>query len=164
MASLRLLHQVVVTASAAPLPITRNAAQTRPGWGRAGTKTRGACSWEWRCWLIEAGPGREPSSRDPEESRTHNVDPELRDLLLELRRRDERTRERLLASGRLREGYRGEMERVHLRNAAELEAALDRGGWPHQSQVGTDGSEAAWLVAQHAISRPDFQRRCLRGC
>lgn len=90
------------------------------------------------------------------------MSPELRERLLELRRRDEVTRERLMASGRLSDGYAGEMERVHLRNAAALEAALERGGWPKVSQVGEEASEAAWLVAQHAISRPDFQRRCLR--
>jgi hypothetical protein len=34
-------------------------------------------------------------------------------------------------------------------------------GWPGKSRAGEDGAEAAWLVAQHAIGCPDFQRRCL---
>jgi hypothetical protein len=37
----------------------------------------------------------------------------------------------------------------------------DRAGWPGMRMVGAKGAEAAWLVAQHAISRPSFQRRCL---
>ncbi|MDO9487919.1 MAG: hypothetical protein Q7J32_06050, partial [Sphingomonadaceae bacterium] len=45
--------------------------------------------------------------------------------------------------------------------AAELAALLDAGGWPSREQVGGDAADAAWLVAQHAIGLPDFQRRCL---
>jgi hypothetical protein len=45
-------------------------------------------------------------------------------------------------------------------NAEALEIALES-GWPGVSRVGKDGADAAWLVAQHAIGRPEFQRRCL---
>jgi hypothetical protein len=54
------------------------------------------------------------------------------------------------------------MEAIHQRHAARLSAMLDQGGWPPISKVGEDGAEAAWLIAQHAIGEPDFQRRCLR--
>jgi hypothetical protein len=67
----------------------------------------------------------------------------------------------LARDGSLFEGYSPEMERVHLENATRLEAIIVRHGWPGLSAVGADGAEAAWLVAQHAISRPAFQRRCL---
>ena len=82
--------------------------------------------------------------------------------LLELRRHDEEVRTRLARDGSLFDGYVAEMEDVHVRNALSLQAILDRLGWPGVSMVGPDGSQAAWLVAQHAISMPAFQRRCLR--
>lgn len=86
------------------------------------------------------------------------------DLLTELerlRRRDDETRIRLMESGELFDGYSPEMERVHLDNAAALERLVEEHGWPTLSAVGEEGVEAAWLVAQHAISRPDLQRRWL---
>lgn len=82
--------------------------------------------------------------------------------LLALKRRDEGTRVRLLESGVLTDGYSEEMEAIHLENAEALETILEDYGWPGVSLVGEEGSEAAWLVAQHAISRPGFQRHCLR--
>jgi len=54
------------------------------------------------------------------------------------------------------------MEKVHLKNAAQLERMIDEHGWLGKSLVGADGAEAAWLVAQHAISLPEFTRKCLR--
>jgi hypothetical protein len=38
---------------------------------------------------------------------------------------------------------------------------VDRQGWPLRSKVGEQAATAAWLLAQHADARPDFQRRCL---
>jgi hypothetical protein len=40
---------------------------------------------------------------------------------------------------------------------------LDESGvrWIGKSLAGEDGAEAAWLIVQHAISLPDFQRKCL---
>jgi hypothetical protein len=86
----------------------------------------------------------------------------LREDLLALKRLDESTRARLAESGVLFEGYSAEMEQLHANNAAALEAILNEYGWPGVSLVGEDGVEAAWLLAQHAISRPGFQRRCVR--
>lgn len=83
-------------------------------------------------------------------------------LLRELQKRDYKTRTRLLKNGRLFQGYAQEMEAVHVENAKALESLLDWHGWPGRSLVGDDGAEAAWLIAQHAISRPAFQRRCLQ--
>lgn len=39
---------------------------------------------------------------------------------------------------------------------------IEAHGWPTSDLVGEDGAEAAWLVAQHAIRLPGFQRKCLR--
>lgn len=85
----------------------------------------------------------------------------LRRQLLAMAARDLETRERLAADGSLFNGYHPEMQAVHEANAAALARLIDRHGWPTHALVGEDGAEAAWLVAQHAISRPDFCRRCL---
>ncbi|MFD9285232.1 DUF6624 domain-containing protein [Streptomyces mirabilis] len=34
-------------------------------------------------------------------------------------------------------------------------------GWPGEALVGRQAAGAAWLLAQHADRRPDFQRECL---
>lgn len=41
---------------------------------------------------------------------------------------------------------------MHLRHATRLGEILDEGGWPGVSRAGTEGAEAAWLVAQHAAA------------
>ena len=89
------------------------------------------------------------------------MDERIRGELLELSRLDEETRHQLVRDGSLFDGYAEAMERVHLANAARLERILDENGWPGHSIAGPDGAEAAWIVAQHAISLPSFQRRCL---
>jgi hypothetical protein len=53
------------------------------------------------------------------------------------------------------------MQAVHEENAAVLDGVMTNHGWPASPLVGEDGAEAAWLVAQHAIGLPAFQRRCL---
>ena len=35
-------------------------------------------------------------------------------------------------------------------------------GWPDEQIAGKDGAEAAWLIAQHAIGEPDFERQSLK--
>jgi hypothetical protein len=88
---------------------------------------------------------------------------QLRGKLLAMRADDTRVREKLAATGELFDGYNPLIERVHLKNAAELERMIDEhGGWLGKSTVGADGAEAAWLIVQHAISLPEFFRKCLR--
>ena len=86
----------------------------------------------------------------------------LREKLLAMRAKDARVREELAAAGELFDGYNPAMERVHLKNARELERMIDEhGGRLGKSLVGADGADAAWLIVQHAISLPEFSRRCL---
>jgi hypothetical protein len=85
----------------------------------------------------------------------------LRRELLALAAEDQRVRAELVAEGTLFDGYHPRMEAVHRSNAAHLAAAIDRHGWPGAGLVGSDGADAAWLIAQHAIGEPEFQRRCL---
>lgn len=87
--------------------------------------------------------------------------PRLESRLRRLLDHDRETRAELAASGELFDGYHPLMEAVHRSNARALETILDESGWPGRSRVGEAGAEAAFRIAQHAISLPDFQRRCL---
>ena len=88
---------------------------------------------------------------------------ELRQKLIEMKTEDRRVREELAETGELFEGYAPRMEQVHLKNAKELEKMIDEhSGWLGKSLVGEDGAEAAWLIVQHSISLPEFQRKCLK--
>jgi hypothetical protein len=88
------------------------------------------------------------------------VQPTLREQLLALQSEDERVRNELAAAGQLHGGYHPRMQAVHAAHARALEALIDHHGWPTEALAGSDGAEAAWLVAQHAIGEPAFMRRC----
>jgi len=85
----------------------------------------------------------------------------LRLELLRMVGEDERVREELAHEGSLFDGYHPRMERVHAAHATRLEQMIAEHGWPGASLVGEDGAKAAWLIVQHAISRPHFMRRAL---
>ena len=53
------------------------------------------------------------------------------------------------------------MNRVGVANTDRLREIVDEHGWPGRSLVGEEGAEHAWLLAQHASSQLDFQRRVL---
>lgn len=89
------------------------------------------------------------------------MDEALRERLLAMARHDLDVRTRLAADGSLFDGYHPAMQAVHDANAAALDAIVAERGWPSVALAGADGAEAAWLVAQHAIGQPGFQRRCL---
>ena len=86
---------------------------------------------------------------------------ELAAELIALAAEDERVRADLLAEGVLFDGYHPRMEAVHRHNAARLAEIMAERGWPSEAIVGQEGGAAAWLIAQHAIGEPDFQRACL---
>ncbi len=87
---------------------------------------------------------------------------DLRQLLISLAARDLETRERLAADLSLFDGYHPEMQAIHEKNAAIVDEVIKERGWPTCDMAGDDGAEAAWLIVQHAIGRPEFQRRCLK--
>ncbi|PZO56218.1 MAG: hypothetical protein DCF16_00550 [Alphaproteobacteria bacterium] len=84
-----------------------------------------------------------------------------RERLIAAARRDYETRARLAASGDLFIGYHPEMEAVHNENAALLDDAFDAIGWPGRDKLSDDGAAAAFVILQHAIGKPDIQRRGL---
>ena len=85
----------------------------------------------------------------------------LRQGRLAMRAEDMRVRQELAESGQLGDGYVPRMEAVHIANATRLRELIARHGWPGESIAGKDGAEAAWLVVQHAIGEPEFQREML---
>lgn len=74
---------------------------------------------------------------------------------------DANVRAELAADGSLFDGYHPHMEEVHKRNAARLMEIIDEHGFPYISIVGEDAEEAAWIIIQHDIGEPDFQRKGL---
>ncbi len=78
-----------------------------------------------------------------------------------MRKSDLEVRQQILQRGELEEGYHPDMEAVHRQNAARLRDIVAQFGWPDIDMVGDDGTSAAWLVAQHAIGEPEFQRSAL---
>jgi hypothetical protein len=84
------------------------------------------------------------------------VNEALRAELVAMRAEDLRVREELLGSGQLGKGYSPTMEAVHRRNAQRLREIVAEYGWPDTELAGSDGTLAAWFIAQHAIGEPDF--------
>src|SRR3712207_1125789 len=87
---------------------------------------------------------------------------ELRAELVRMAREDGQTPDGLLRDGKLpKYGYAEEMRRIHERNNGRMREIIEQYGWPGRGLVGEDGCEAAWLIVQHAVLEPDFQRQCL---
>ncbi|MFD1605535.1 DUF6624 domain-containing protein [Flavobacterium artemisiae] len=82
--------------------------------------------------------------------------------IIDLKNKDLEFREILIAAKKLGEGYNAEMEVLHNQNAAVLNEIIDKIGYPTIDKVGKEASEAAWLVIQHAISKPEFMKKCLK--
>jgi len=82
--------------------------------------------------------------------------------IIRLKNADLELRERLVRNGELGAGYHEEMQNLHIRNSEILGEIIDRTGYPTVEKMGEEASEAAWMVIQHAIARPDFMRRCLK--
>ncbi|MCW1962493.1 DUF6624 domain-containing protein [Chryseobacterium viscerum] len=80
--------------------------------------------------------------------------------LIELADKDLTVRGELLAAGKLSGGYHPEMEKVHKANAQRLREIIAEIGFPTLSKVGEKGSNAAWLIIQHAIGEPEFMKEC----
>ena len=89
------------------------------------------------------------------------IDERLRAELTAMRAADLRLRAELLAAGELDGHYVPRMEEMHVGNAARLRQLIEIHGWPAADVAGEDGAEAAWLIVQHAIGEPEFQRRAL---
>lgn len=89
------------------------------------------------------------------------LDDSLRLELVAMRAEDLQVRAELVASGELGGSYAPRMEAVHIRNATRLRELITQHGWPAEDIAGKDGAEAAWMIVQHAIGEPEFQRQAL---
>ena len=91
---------------------------------------------------------------------TRSYDPVLRGELLEMQENDRVLRAELARDGSLYQGYHPRMKALHDSNAQAFQALLgDR--WPTVDEVQRDGQEAAFVVVQHCIGQPAFQRHYL---
>ena len=86
---------------------------------------------------------------------------ELKNRLVQMAEAERRLRTELAGDGTLYEGYPAAIREMHLRQACELERIIETDGWPVISLVGKEGADAAWLILQHSISRPEFMKRCV---
>ncbi|KAB7619485.1 DUF6624 domain-containing protein [Alkalilimnicola sp. S0819] len=90
------------------------------------------------------------------------MDLALQQQLVELAERDQRVLEELFQAGELPStDYHPRMRQIHEENAATLRRVIAQYGWPGRHLVGAEGTKAAWLVAQHAVSDLLFMKECL---
>jgi len=91
------------------------------------------------------------------------VDETLRRELLDMARDDQSARQALAGSGGFDDAEGWQTLRIvdepHADRLWEILDDYER--WPAVSLVGEDGAHAAWLLAQHAVTDPGLQRRCL---
>jgi len=82
--------------------------------------------------------------------------------IIRLKDADLELRNKLIQNSQLGSGYNQEMEQLHINNAIILNKIIDEIGYPSNDKVGREASEAAWLVIQHSIGRPDFMKKCVK--
>jgi len=76
-------------------------------------------------------------------------------------RADLALRQSLAQSGALFGRYHPEMAQLHRRHAERLRSIIETVGWPSPTRDGADVVDDAWLIVQHAIGEPQFQRHML---
>ena len=75
---------------------------------------------------------------------------------------DQRVLQELIDCGELGiTEYHPRMKAVHEKNNARVKEIINTHGWPGFSVVGKEGSEAAWLIIQHAVLDTVFMEQCL---
>ncbi len=80
--------------------------------------------------------------------------------IVELQNADLELRDKLIQNGKLFDGYNKEMEALHNRHAEILDNIIEKHGFPTVENVGKKANDAAWLVIQHSISKPEFMKKC----
>jgi hypothetical protein len=86
----------------------------------------------------------------------------LKQQLLAMRAADEAIRDRLKREGVLFDEYHPEMRKIHEENAESLLTILDEHGWPTVELVGREGTDAAWMIMQHAIGTPRLLKKAIK--
>jgi hypothetical protein len=52
-------------------------------------------------------------------------------------------------------------DNIDHKNTKRLKAIVEEIGWPTVTKVGSEASQKAWLLVQHATEDPDFMKHCL---
>jgi hypothetical protein len=127
-----------------------------------------------RAGEAEEGPLKRPAAPDSnarKSSPDSAQDPKLRQELLSRMAEDQEARKKWLrlidhpqrskdAEEQIKLAMT-ELRDVDRKNLARMKEIVNRSGWPGKSLVGSDASDAAWLLVQHADSELAFQKRCL---
>jgi len=87
---------------------------------------------------------------------------QLQNELLSMQEEDQRVLQELIDCGELgKKEYHPRMRSIHEKNNTRIKEIINAHGWPGISIVGKEGSEAAWLVVQHAVLDTAFMEKCL---
>lgn len=87
---------------------------------------------------------------------------QLHNELLSMQEEDQRVLQELIDCGELGEKeYHPRMKTIHEKNNLRIKELISTYGWPGFSIVGKEGSEAAWLIVQHAVLDTPFMEQCL---
>jgi hypothetical protein len=92
----------------------------------------------------------------------HDLNWQLKAELLSMQEEDQRVLQELIDSGELGTAeYHPTIKAIHEKNNARIKEIINSHGWPGISTVGKEGSEAAWLIVQHAVLDTKFMNECL---
>lgn len=86
--------------------------------------------------------------------------PKIAKEIIELQKADLKLRDKLIKNGHLFDGYNKEMEALHNKNAEILDNIVEKHGFPTVENFGKEAVDAAWLVVQHSIGKPEFMKKC----
>lgn len=90
------------------------------------------------------------------------MDQTIADELIVMMKEDQQMLQWLFDSGELPStSYHPRMKALHERNASRLKEIISSYGWPGITLVGDEAAKAAWLVAQHSVSDPEFMAECV---
>lgn len=87
---------------------------------------------------------------------------QLQNELLSMQEEDQRVLQELIDRGELGTAeYHPKIKAIHEKNNVRIKEIIKGYGWPGISAVGKEGSEAAWLIIQHAVLDTKFMNECL---
>jgi hypothetical protein len=93
------------------------------------------------------------------------TDQKLRADLLRRRDEEQKLRFQVIAAqkkGPISKDLEKQLTEVDRANREWLKRVIEKTGWPGRARVGFDGSDAAWLLVQHADADRAFQKQALR--
>lgn len=83
--------------------------------------------------------------------------PHLKEELIEMMAKDQKLRMKTI--GNDDKSLWDEIEKIDKKNAQRMHEILDQYGWPGIDRVGNKGSNAAWLLIQHADHDLELQKK-----